>query len=117
MARVATFLAAALGTCCLIPAGAAAAGNVDVAALQVALRARSFYAGTIDGVSGPGTRAAVRRLERAAGLPVDGVAGPRVRRRLGRLGGPPLGSRQIRPGDVGWDVAALQFRLAWRGFP
>jgi peptidoglycan hydrolase-like protein with peptidoglycan-binding domain len=117
MTRVGTVLAIALTGCCLAPVGASAAGDVDVAALQVALRARSFYAGTIDGYRGPGTRAAVRRLERAAGLRADGIAGPRVRRRLGRLGRPPLGTREIRAGDVGWDVAALQFRLAWRGFP
>jgi hypothetical protein len=101
----------------LAPASALAAGNVSVAALQVALSARSLYGGTIDGVMGPATRAGVIRLERRYRLPQDGVAGPRVRRKLGRLGRHPLGSRDMRPGDVGWDVAALQFRLAWHGFP
>src|SRR5204862_6128991 len=99
------------------PAGARAAGSPSVAALQVALTGRSLYSGTIDGVMGPATRAGVVRVERRAGLPQDGVAGPRVRRKLGRLGRHPLGSRDMRPGDVGWDVAALQFRLAWHGFP
>ena len=99
------------------PAAAVAAGNVNVAALQVALRARGLYSGTIDGVAGPRTRAGVLALERRAGLPVDGIAGPRVRRALGRLGRHPLGSRTLRAGDLGWDVTALQFRLAWRGFP
>src|SRR5919198_1023309 len=118
MASRAAVLAAALASGCLIaPASAAAAGNVSTAALQVALRARSFYQGTIDGYAGPLTRAAVRALERRAGLPVDGIAGPRVRRALGRLGRPRLGSRAIRAGDVGWDVSGLQFRLAWHGFP
>jgi murein DD-endopeptidase MepM/ murein hydrolase activator NlpD len=96
---------------------AGAAGNVNVAALQVALRAHSAYSGTIDGIAGPGTRAGVAAIERRAGLRVDGVAGPQVRRALGRLGRHTLGSRTLRAGDVGWDVAALQFRLAWRGFP
>jgi peptidoglycan hydrolase-like protein with peptidoglycan-binding domain len=99
------------------PARAASAGDVNVAALQVALQARSLYSGTIDGYLGPGTTAGVRALERRAGLHVDGIAGPRVRRALGRLGHHALGSRTLRPGVVGWDVAALQFRLAWRGFP
>ena len=99
------------------PAQAQAAGDVDVAALQVALQARGLYAGTIDGVAGPGTATAVRALERRAGLAVDGIAGPRVRRALGRLGRHALGSRVLRVGSVGWDVSALQFRLAWRGFP
>jgi peptidoglycan hydrolase-like protein with peptidoglycan-binding domain len=103
--------------CLLGPAAASGAGSVNVAALQVALQARGVYGGTIDGLAGPQTAAGVRAVERRAGLAVDGIAGPRVRRALGRLGRPPLGSRTLRPGDVGWDVSALQFRLAWRGFP
>lgn len=99
------------------PSGAAAAGDVNVAALQVALRGNGYYGGTVDGVNGAGTRAAVASLERHAGLPVDGVAGPRVRRALGRLGRHRLGSRPLHQGDVGWDVSGLEFRLAWRGFP
>jgi murein DD-endopeptidase MepM/ murein hydrolase activator NlpD len=114
----AAILAAALAAGLLAtPALAAGAGDVNIAALQVALQARALYSGTIDGYSGPGTRAGVRALERHAGLPVDGIVGPRVRRALGRHGRPALGSRPIQPGDAGWDVAALQFRLAWRGFP
>ena len=117
MGGLARVLVVLLGALLLAPAGAAAAGNVSVAALQVALSARSLYDGTIDGYMGPRTRTAVRRLERRVGLPADGVAGPQVRRHLGRHGRPPLGSRAMRPGDVGWDVAGLQFRLAWHGFP
>src|SRR6476661_7786889 len=101
----------------LSTAGAQAAGDVSTAALQVALTARGAYSGTIDGVAGPATAAGVRSVERRAGLAVDGVAGPRVRRALGRLGRHPLGSRTLHSGCVGWDVSALQFRLAWRGFP
>jgi peptidoglycan hydrolase-like protein with peptidoglycan-binding domain len=118
MASRAALLAAALTCTCLIaPALAAGAGDVNVAALQVALRARSLYPDTIDGYSGPGTHAAVATFERRVDLPADGIAGPRVRRALGRLGRHRLGSRAIGPGAVGWDVAALQFRLAWHGFP
>jgi murein DD-endopeptidase MepM/ murein hydrolase activator NlpD len=110
-------IAALVALSLLVPARAAAAGDVNVAALQVALQAHSLYGGTIDGVAGPRTGAAVRALERRAGLRVDGVAGPRVRLALGRLGRHPLGSRTMHTGDVGWDVAALEFRLAWHGFP
>lgn len=99
------------------PSAARAAGSAEVAALQVALSARSLYSGTIDGYNGPATRAAVARFQRRARLTVDGVAGPLTRRALGRLGRHRLGSRSIGPSDVGWDVSALQFRLAWRGFP
>ena len=97
----------------------AAAGSRDagIAALQVALRARGLYAGTIDGVPGPHTTVAVKRFQRRAGLPADGVAGPRTRRALGRYGRHLLGSRSLKLGAAGWDVAALQFLLAWHGFP
>jgi murein DD-endopeptidase MepM/ murein hydrolase activator NlpD len=118
MFREVVALVAALAVFSLVAPGAAsAAGDVDVAALQVALRARSLYGGTIDGYAGPATRAAVVRFQRRAGLAADGIAGPVTRRALGRLGRHRLGSRSIGPGDVGWDVSALQFRLAWRGFP
>jgi peptidoglycan hydrolase-like protein with peptidoglycan-binding domain len=95
----------------------AANADAGVAALQVALHARGLYSGSIDGITGPETAAALRRLQRRARLPVDGVVGPRTRVALGRLGRHPFGSRVLARGAVGWDVAALQFLLAWHGFP
>lgn len=99
------------------PGVASARGSANTAALQVALRAAGVYAGDVDGIRGPATTAGVRALQRRAGLSVDGIAGPRTRRALGRRGRPVFGSRVIRRGHVGWDVAALQFKLATRGFP
>ncbi len=116
-ARMAVVAAALLCSWLTGPAVASAAGDANVAALQVALRARSLYLGTIDGYAGPQTRAAVLAFERRAGLPQNGIADARVRRALGRLGRPPLGSRAMKAGDAGWDVSALQFLLAWHGFP
>jgi murein DD-endopeptidase MepM/ murein hydrolase activator NlpD len=94
----------------------ARAGSADVAALQVAVRAVGFSPGPIDGISGPWTRRAVRRFQARAHLVVDGIAGPRTRRALGRRGRPGLGSRAMRTGQRGWDVAALQFLLSSRGY-
>lgn len=96
------------------PPAHAASGKV--AALQVALRALDLYGARVDGVTGPKTRRAVRRFQRRRGLAVDGVAGPRTRRALGRRGRPRLGSRTMRAGQRGWDVAALQFMLRRRGY-
>jgi murein DD-endopeptidase MepM/ murein hydrolase activator NlpD len=103
---------------CLVLAGtAAAAGSARIAALQVALHARGTYYGTIDGIRGPQTTRAIMRVQRRARLAVDGVAGPQTRRALGKLGRHDIGSRVLVLGRRGWDVSALQFRLAWHGFP
>ena len=80
------------------------------------MRALGLYESSIDGIAGPLTRGAVRTYQRRRGLQVDGIAGPRTRRALGRRGGPRLGSRAMHNGMRGWDVAALQFLLASRGY-
>jgi murein DD-endopeptidase MepM/ murein hydrolase activator NlpD len=92
------------------------AASPNVAALQSALTALHLYRGFVDGVRGPLTRAAVIRFQRRKGLFVDGIAGPQTRRALGRRGRPRLGSRVMRIGNSGWDVAALQFLLLRRGY-
>jgi murein DD-endopeptidase MepM/ murein hydrolase activator NlpD len=102
----------------LLAPSAWAVGDPEIAALQVGLRQRGFYGGTVDGVLGAGTVSGVRELQRRARLPVDGVPGPRTKRALGRFGKKPsLGGRILAPGFHGWDVAALQFALAAHGFP
>jgi murein DD-endopeptidase MepM/ murein hydrolase activator NlpD len=113
---VRTHLLAAIAALGAAPA-TAQASDPNVAALQVALRARGLYASTIDGLSGPATAAGVRRLQARRALAVDGVAGPATRRALGWRGRPRLGARPVRAGLRGWDVAALQFLLARAGFP
>ncbi len=115
--RVRPGIALVLIALATMPGTARAAGDADLAALQVALNGVGLYRGTIDGVRGPGTVAAVSRFQAAHGLAADGVAGAATRLALGRRGSPALGSRTISRGASGWDVAALQFRLAWRGFP
>lgn len=93
-------------------------GDPETAALQVGLRERGLYLGATDGVLGPQTRRALRRLQRRAGLPPDGFPSSAARALLGAYGrAAPLGARILRAGARGWDVAALQFSLAWHGFP
>jgi hypothetical protein len=94
-----------------------AAGRPAVAALQVTLRHHHVYRGPVDGVLGPRTTNAVMRFQRRHGLTPDGVAGPKTRRAFGRFARHVLGSRPLAPGMSGWDVAELQFALAWHGFP
>jgi peptidoglycan hydrolase-like protein with peptidoglycan-binding domain len=99
----------------VVPAPAAAFTNPQIPGLQVALKARGYYRGPIDGIAGPGTAGAVRSFQRHAGLKVDGLAGLRTRARLGRLGRPLFGARTLMTGRIGWDVSVLQFLLSRRG--
>jgi murein DD-endopeptidase MepM/ murein hydrolase activator NlpD len=115
--RIRAFLAllVALVAAALIPQ--AAASDPTVAAIQVGLHARGLYKGPIDGITGPATQKAIRKLQARARLTVDGVVGPQTRRALGRFARHRLGQRHLRIGTKGWDVASLQFRLAEHGFP
>jgi peptidoglycan hydrolase-like protein with peptidoglycan-binding domain len=63
------------------------------------------------------TKAAIVRFQRRRGLSVDGVVGPQTRRAFGKRGRPAFGSRTMKQGDRGWDVAAMQYILARRGYP
>jgi peptidoglycan hydrolase-like protein with peptidoglycan-binding domain len=81
----------------------------NVAGLQTALAVKGFYRGPIDGIRGPRTTAAVRALQQRFG--------GRTLSALGTLGRPRYGTRALRHGMVGLDVAALQFELRYHGFP
>jgi hypothetical protein len=108
--RIASLVAVSLAL--VAPAAARAIGDADVAALQVGLAEHALYAGDVDGYAGPLTVAALGRLPGAT-TPVS----PATRTALGDFGTHPLGSRPLIMGTAGWDVAALQFLLAWHGFP
>ena len=106
---------AALATSALMlaaPAAARGTGDPDVAALQVGLASHHLYADVVDGYAGPHTLAGLNRLPGATTL-----FAPATRAALGAYGAYALGSRPLVRGSFGWDVAALQFTLAWHGFP
>ena len=96
---------------------APAAAGPKVAAVQVALKRLGLYSATVDGVRGPLTKAAIVHFQRRRGLAVDGVVGPRTRAAFGKRGRPAFGSRTMKRGDRGWDIAAMQYILARRGYP
>jgi murein DD-endopeptidase MepM/ murein hydrolase activator NlpD len=109
-----------IGASALIIVAIAAPSSADaipanVAALQAALKSLHLYRGTVDGIKGPLTRRGIRAFQRRRGLGVDGIVGPKTRRALGWRGRHPLGSRVMRFGNRGWDVAALQFLLQRAG--
>ena len=112
--RASLLAALAAGLALVLPAQspAAAAGSADIAALQVGLTGLGLYTDDVDGYAGPLTTAALRKLPGASTpLAAD------TRAALGEFGSHPLGSRPLVVGLEGWDVAALQFSLAWHGFP
>ena len=112
LALIAVVTAALVGS----PTAQAASSSANTAALQVALRALHHYNGSIDGLGGPGTKSAVKSFQRSRHLPVDGIAGAKTRKALGKRGAPLLGHRVMQSGDRGWDVAALQFMLKRVGY-
>lgn len=99
----------------LVAPAPADASPAKVAAMQAALQALELYSGFVDGIKGPLTRRGIRAFQHRRGLHVDGIVGPETRRALGWRGRPGLGSRVMRYGDKGWDVAALQFLLQRAG--
>jgi peptidoglycan hydrolase-like protein with peptidoglycan-binding domain len=96
----------------LAAAGAAAGANPQLAGLQVALARHALYTGPIDATPGPLTGEAIRKFQAHRGLVPDGIVGPLTRHALGRFGRPLFGTRVIKPGMKGWDVAVLQYLLA-----
>ena len=97
-------IVAFLGVGLVVPAPALAIGSPRVAAIQVGLRAKGLYAGTIDGFQGPQTKAAIAALEQTGIATAD-------------LAGLNLCVRPLALGATGGDVSQLQFLLAWHGFP
>ncbi|MDH3705723.1 MAG: peptidoglycan-binding protein [Acidimicrobiia bacterium] len=58
----------------------------DVADLQLRLGSLGFDAGWVDGIFGPDTERALKDFQRNAGVPTDGIAGPKTVAELNRLG-------------------------------
>ncbi len=117
MRRTVSLILLAAATALVASNPALATRSSKIAALQVALWHKGFYRGTVSGTANRATVRGVKRVQLAAGLTVDGIVGPKTRPFLGKLRGPQLGSRMLRRGRIGGDVAELQFLLAEHGFP
>lgn len=68
-------------------------GN-EVRQIQTRLKSWGYYNGAVDGIYGSKTQAAVRAFQKANGLTVDGVAGPKTLEAIGL----PTGSTSSRGG-------------------
>ena len=89
----------------------------NVAGLQTALAMQRLYRGPVDGILGPKTIAALKALQQRSRFASSNVLGTRTLAALGKLGRPRYGTRALRQGLVGLDVAGLQFELHYHGFP
>lgn len=70
----------------------------DVKKIQTALKKWGYYKGSVDGIFGSGTLAAVKSFQKKNGLAVDGVVGPKTAAALGiTLSG---GTENASTGDV-----------------
>ena len=58
------------------PTPAPTADTSSMAAIQQRLQDLGYYTGTVDGLSGPGTRSAVTLFQQQHGLQADGIYGP-----------------------------------------
>lgn len=74
---------------------------MNIREIQTALKTLGFNPGTIDGLNGPKTKAAVREFQTKFGLLVDGIAGPQTKTALKRALEP------VKPGRVEPDKSAM----------
>jgi hypothetical protein len=93
--------------------------EAEVRAWQLALHAAGYNPGPIDGRFGPLTEAATQRLQRAAGLLVDGVVSPGVRAAAAELahlhGGADDAQRDTKPDNLSLGLRALGVAVAELG--
>ena len=81
----------ALTVTCLLCMSVAALSKMgsagdEVSAIQNMLKKKGYYTGAVDGIFGSKTQTAVKNFQKAAGLTVDGIAGPQTLKALGISG-------------------------------
>ncbi|WP_079475276.1 C40 family peptidase [Marinococcus halophilus] len=108
------------------------ASGSDVRDLQAKLKSKGFHSGALDGDFGPVTKSSVTAFQRAAGIGVDGVAGPNTFKALNSFkasdktdnsstakpdsSASETGSKTLRQGHTGNDVKSVQQTLKSKGF-
>lgn len=84
----------------------------EVRQVQTALKQQGYYTGSVDGIYGSRTQAAVRKFQAARGLTVDGICGANTLRALGISGS----SAALRKGSSGSAVRQVQQKLKNWGY-
>lgn len=78
----------------------------EISVIQSRLKELGYYKGNIDGIAGKLTRSAVEDFQRAKGLEIDGIVGPKTRTALGITN--PVGTSSIGPVKATLTAAALK---------
>ena len=94
----------------------AGSNTADIRAVQSRLKEWGFYAGSVDGIYGNMTVAAVRRFQQKHNLTVDGIAGPNTLGKMGVAVGLTVNTSIIRSGSNQADVRKVQQRLRDLGY-
>ena len=75
--------------------------GTEVRNIQTKLKSLGYYSGTVDGIYGTGTQRAVKAFQKACGLTVDGIAGPKTLLYLG------LGSQNPQSSSGGYSSSDM----------
>lgn len=67
-----------------VPSAAAPSGEMSIFDVQTALQQRGYFSGTVDGLLGPATGAALEAYQRENGLTVTGIPDAETRQALSR---------------------------------
>ena len=94
----------------------AGSNTADIKIVQTKLKNWGYYTGTVDGIYGTKTVAAVKKFQPANNLVVDGIAGNNTLAKMGIVLGVSTTSSIIRAGSSNSDVKKVQQRLKDLGY-
>ena len=94
----------------------AGSNTADIKIVQTKLKNWGYYTGTVDGIYGTKTVAAVKKFQAANNLVVDGIAGNNTLAKMGIVLGVSTTSSIIRAGSSNSDVKKVQQRLKDLGY-
>lgn len=90
--------------------------SADIKVLQMRLKNWGYYTGTVDGIYGSKTVAAIKKFQQYNGLVADGIAGTKTLAKIGISVGITTSSSLIKAGSSSSDVKKVQQRLKDLGY-
>lgn len=112
-AMVAVYYASSSANAAVI---SASSNTADIKVLQQKLKNWGYYSGTVDGIYGSKTVAAVKKFQTANGLVVDGIAGTKTLAAMGITIGLTVSASTVKAGSSYTDIKTVQRRLKDLGY-